>query len=277
MQEARTLQEELSSIPTRVKLRQPADASASCGPPVNSQGRTKWRPPRWAPPSHVKERSPPRQAGDARHSPPSFLVSPRDRVDSPQTTETAREVKRAPQGVPSHPPQLVPSSHNSPFVGPATREVQPQQVRVQPHRSSFFLPGNIAGKPAHFLLDSGCTTNILSRQSFDIIGLAIKRRLALYEGGHGTLADGSCIPFCGIIELAGPVRDQNIQETFIVGQLNEDAILGMPFLQRHGCHIDFSKSVMVMGHKELTCVYKLGRSLAGGIQVVRSCTIPGHS
>jgi len=51
----------------------------------------------------------------------------------------------------------------------------------------------------------------------------------------------------------------------------------MPFLQRHGCHIDFSKSVMVMGHKELTCVDKLGRPLAGGVQVVQSCTIPGHS
>jgi len=51
----------------------------------------------------------------------------------------------------------------------------------------------------------------------------------------------------------------------------------MPFLQRHGCHIDFSKSVMVMGHKELTCVDMLGRPLAGGIQVVQSCTIPGRS
>jgi len=83
--------------------------------------------------------------------------------------------------------------------------------------------------------------------------------------------------FCDIIELAGRVRNQNIQETFIVGQLNEDAILGMPFLQRHGCHIDFSKFVMVMDNRELTCVDKLGRSLAGGIQVVRSCIIPDHS
>jgi len=48
-------------------------------------------------------------------------------------------------------------------------------------------------------------------------------------------------------------------------------------LQRHGCHIDFSKSVMVMGHKELTCVDKLGRPRARGIQVVQSCTIPGRS
>jgi len=34
---------------------------------------------------------------------------------------------------------------------------------------------------------------------------------------------------------------------------------------------------MAMGHKELTCVDKLGRPLAGGIQVVQSCTIPGRS
>jgi len=32
-----------------------------------------------------------------------------------------------------------------------------------------------------------------------------------------------------------------------------------------------------MGDRELACVDKFGRPLAGGIQVVRSCTIPGHS
>jgi len=90
-------------------------------------------------------------------------------------------------------------------------------------------------------------------------------RLAPYEGDHGTLADGSCIAFYGIIELTGRVRDQTIQETFIVGQLNdvgqlnEDAILGMPFLQRHGCRIDFSKSAMFMGDRELACVVKFSR------------------
>jgi len=217
-----------------------------------------------------------RRVGNSRHSPPGFSVSPCDGVDNLWTTETAREATRAPRGMPLHPPQLFHGCHNSPIPGPVTREVQPRPVRVQPHESSFFLPGHIAGKPTHFLLDSGCTTNILSPQFFDTLGVAIKR-LASYEGDHGTLADGSCIPFCGIIKLAGRVRNQNIQEIFIVGQLNEDAILGMPYLQRHRCHINFSKSVKLMGDKELTCIDKLGRSLAGGIQVVRNCTIPGHS
>jgi len=41
------------------------------------------------------------------------------------------------------------------------------------------------------------------------------------------LADRSCIPFYGMIELTGRVHDQVISEIFIVSQLKENAILGM--------------------------------------------------
>jgi len=34
---------------------------------------------------------------------------------------------------------------------------------------------------------------------------------------------------------------------------------------------------MLMGDRELACVNKFGRPLAGGVQVVRNCTIPGRS
>jgi len=57
----------------------------------------------------------------------------------------------------------------------------------------------------------------------------------------------------------------------------EDAILGMPILKRHGCHIDFSKSAMVMSGQELAGIDKFGRPLVGGVQVVRNCTIAGRS
>jgi len=51
----------------------------------------------------------------------------------------------------------------------------------------------------------------------------------------------------------------------------------MPFLKRHGCRIDFSESAVLMAGKELTCVDRSGRLLAGSVQVVHNCTIPGHS
>jgi len=149
-------------------------------------------------------------------------------------------------------------------------------VREQPHGDSYFLRGKVAGSSITFLLDSGCTTNLLSRQVFDTLLLKERRELAPYTGEPGTLADESRIPFYGIIELTGRVRDQAIQETFVISQLEEDAILGMPFLKRHGCRINFHKSAMLMAGNELTCVDKSGHPLAGGMQVVRNCTMPSR-
>jgi len=146
-----------------------------------------------------------------------------------------------------------------------------------PHESSLFLPGKVVDRPAKFLVDSGCTTNLLSRKFFDTLSAPVRRRLRPYEGNHGTLADGSHISFYGVIEIAGSVRNRAIQETFIVGQLKEDAILGMPFLQRHRCSIDFKRSVVLMGGTELACVDKSGHPLTGEEPVVRGCTTQSHT
>jgi len=152
-----------------------------------------------------------------------------------------------------------------------------RRIWVQPYGGSYFLPGKIAGKVVTFLLDSGCTTNLLSRQLFETLSARDKAGLEPYDREHGMLTDGSCVPFYGIVELTGRVRDQAIQETLIVSQLKEDAILRIPFLMRHECHIDFSKSAMVMAGQELIYVDKFGRLLVRGVQVVRNCTIPGCS
>jgi len=104
-------------------------------------------------------------------------------------------------------------------------------VKVQPHGDSYFLLGKVAGRSVTFLLDSGCTANLLSRRVFDTLSTRDKAGLEPYTGEHGILADGSCIPFYGMVELTGRVREQAIQETFIISQLEEDAILGMLFLK----------------------------------------------
>jgi len=162
-----------------------------------------------------------------------------------------------------------------------TQVVSPPETNrsrnTQLHGSSYFLHGKLSGKAATFLLDTGCTTNLLSRHLFDTLGARERASLEPYKGAHGTLADESCIPFYGVISLPGCVHDQAINETFIVSQLKEDAILGMPFLEKHQCRMDFQKSVVVMAGEELVCVDKFGRPLVGGVQVVRDCTVPTRS
>jgi len=81
------------------------------------------------------------------------------------------------------------------------------EVRVQPHRDSYILPRKVTGRDVTFLLDSGCTTNLLSRWVFNTLPLKERKELDPYTGEPGTLADGSSIPFDGVIELTGRVRD----------------------------------------------------------------------
>jgi len=62
----------------------------------------------------------------------------------------------------------------------------------------------------------------------------------------------------------------------VIRHLKEDAILSMPFLEKHQCLMDFQQSVVVMAEKELVCVDKFNRPLVGGVQVVPDCTVPGR-
>jgi len=84
------------------------------------------------------------------------------------------------------------------------------EVRVQPHRDSYFLPGKVTGRDVTFLLDSGCTTNLLSRRVFNTLPLKERKELAPYTGEPGTLADGSSIPVDGVIKLTGRVCNRAI-------------------------------------------------------------------
>ena len=62
----------------------------------------------------------------------------------------------------------------------------------RPHQDSYFLPGKIGGRNVQCLLDSGCTTNILSKHVFDWLPSVLKDRLEARRT-HGALADGTQI------------------------------------------------------------------------------------
>jgi len=109
-------------------------------------------------------------------------------------------------------PQLPSKPQKSPVVPRTfkrptaqTQEVPPPETdytkHTQPYGSSYFLPSKIAGKAATFLLDTGCTTNLLSRCLFDTLGAHEQESLELYDGEHGTLSGGSSIPFYGLVSL----------------------------------------------------------------------------
>jgi len=283
MRQPGTLQKILPSSVPRVKLPRPTDVPANCGPEINFPGKKRHRQPKKGSRMNAQEWQQPRRVGKWHRPNATFSMPLRNRFDGLPTPESKWGPVQTPNWVPPLQPRQVHNHRRLPRTIPTEREVSPTRVRhkgrvrVQPHGNSYFLPAKIAGKAVTFLLDSGCTTNLVSHQLFDTLSAKLRGEMEPYNGECCTLADGSCILFDGIIELTGRVRDQTIQEMFIVSQLKEDAILGMSFLKRHGCHIDFSKSAIVMSGRELACVNKFGRPLVGDMQVVWNCTILGCS
>jgi len=250
---------------------------------MNRPGKKRHAPPNRVPRTNPPEWQKPRRVGRKHHPTATFSMSLHNRFDRLPTLESEWELVQTPRGAPFLPPRPIHNPRQLPLPRPTAREVCPirvqheERVRTQPHGNSYFLPGKIADEAATFLLDSGCTTNLISCQLFDTLSARVRSEMEPYDEEYGTLADGSCVLFYGIIELTRRVRDQANRETFIVSQLKEDTILAMPFLRQHGCRIDFSKSALLMAGRKLTCVDKFGCPLVGGVQVVRNCTIPGCS
>ena len=147
------------------------------------------------------------------------------------------------------------------------------RVLEKPYTTSYFLPGKLEGRPVQFLVDTGCTTNLLSKQVFDRLPERVKNCLEESDS-HGIMADGTQLPFYGILRLPLRVRDVKTEEVFVVSRINEDAILGMPFLVAHNCSMEFQQPIIqVDGHK-LKCTDRHGRLLISSVQITKELVVP---
>ena len=157
---------------------------------------------------------------------------------------------------------------------PVTRNaVQAAQLVEKPYQPSYFLPGKVEGKAALFLLDTGCNTNLISKHVFDRLAPRIQQGVEPCSS-HGIMADGTRLPFYGLIQLEGKLRDVKFRETFVISQINEDAILGMPFLTSHGCIMEFGRPTITIDNRELSCTDRYGRLLVSHVHIVRQQVLP---
>ena len=127
-----------------------------------------------------------------------------------------------------------------------------------------------------FLIDTGCTTNLLAKHVFDKLSPRVK--IGLEEcHSNGAMADGTQLPFYGVLKLPTRLRGLQTEETFVISRISEDAILGMPFLTTHNCTMEFENATLSISGKELRCTDRYGRLLTNNVQVVRNVTIPART
>ena len=175
-----------------------------------------------------------------------------------------------------HPKRAKQATPAKPADKPDEPAIEAQQVFDRPHQASYFIPGRIEGRPAQFLLDTGCTTNLIGKHMFDKLPEHLRATKEEYTR-HGLLADGTRLPFYGIIRLDVRLRQVKTREVFVISQINEDAILGMPFLVERRCSMDFSKPVLRLDGQEVKCTDRQGRLLTNHIQAIRRETLPPRS
>ena len=88
------------------------------------------------------------------------------------------------------------------------------------------------------LVDTGCTTNLLAKRIFDQLPQKTQATNQEYAA-HGIMANGARLAFSGLIKTDFRVRQHHGEETFVVGDIDEDVVLGMPFLAKHDCQLNF--------------------------------------
>ena len=101
---------------------------------------------------------------------------------------------------------------------------------------SLFVPGRVAGRSLSFLVDTGCTHNLLSRTVFDRLPAQTRQQM-IYGETVAAMADGSGLHIYGSIGLTGRLRNVPFEAKFLVCRISDNAILGMEFLSRHDCSV----------------------------------------
>ena len=88
------------------------------------------------------------------------------------------------------------------------------------------------------LVDTGCTTNLLAKRIFDQLPQRIQATKE-ENAAHGIMANGARLAFNGLVQADFQVRQHHGDGKFVVGDIDKDVILGMPFLAKHRCQLNF--------------------------------------
>ena len=138
--------------------------------------------------------------------------------------------------------------------------------------TSYFLSGKIMGKFVRFLIDTGCSTNIIAKRTFDRLPKSLREKMEPYNA-LTSQADGSPLVVYGQLAVEIKLRDVRLDLQFLICPISDDAILGLDFLQDHQCTIMFKSAALQIGDKILTCEDRDGRRLSSKVHALRQITI----
>ena len=144
------------------------------------------------------------------------------------------------------------------------------------YEGGMFLIGFAENTPCEWLIDTGCTTTLLSTRIFEKMTPDERPELQEYTG---TLlsADGSTIKTLGLIELNIKLGLQDFRQRCIVCDITNDGLIGLDFLKNHNVGINFGKQKVVCKNENLPVKCRVGQTKTCRVYLAENTVIPASS
>ena len=112
------------------------------------------------------------------------------------------------------------------------------------HEGALYIPITINGVKTSALLDSGCTCSVISPELFD--RLSQDHTIKISGPSKLKLADGNFTKSLGkgTFRLTIGTSPTALNHNFVVGIIDTPIILGMDFLKKHNCSMDFEGNIL---------------------------------
>ena len=166
-------------------------------------------------------------------------------------------------------PVALSTSSSSPCTG------RTHHIRVTKD-SGLFTNEKIENRNVEWLVDTGCTTTLLSKKIFERMHPDEQPELSPYRG---TLisADGSTIKVLGQAEFNVQIGTKAVQHSIIVAEITNEGLLGMDFLQSHGMILDFARGKIILEGQEILAHCRTGITRTCRVMTAEHTIIPAGS
>ena len=137
----------------------------------------------------------------------------------------------------------------------------------------MFIPGTVEGVAVEWLVDTGCSTTILSTKKFMEIQPAARPELSPYVG---TLlsADDTPLQVYGRAEVNLHLQGKDVRHPVIVADISNQGLLGLEFLQAGGLAIDFATQSITWGGRPVESHSRHITEQANRVMVAEDVVIP---
>ena len=144
----------------------------------------------------------------------------------------------------------------------------------KPHPEwGLYVCGVLGNQQVQLLIDSGASVSILSSRLFRSLEPGI-----LKLGGEGgdrfATADGSFCEVEGNLMLNVVLGREHFELEFVVANITDQAILGMPALCKMGCVLDFEKNQLRCKGAKIQCFDQKRNPLDGKVVVCQTTWVP---